>query len=427
MKNKKKIIIVSVSIIIVAALAVALVAFLKKNNSDKKSADVYPMSQIAYPADQADYNSQMCLEGNVIADKEQRVYLEGDDRIKNVNVSEGDVVKAGDLLVEYDMTEQKLKLETKKAEVEIAHTNVLKAERQLKELQSITPVEPKPEEPEIPNVPDASATDAPVTDIPGTDETDTVTPETEEAEVTYTKEELDKAISDKTNEIRDLKIAYQMQQIELEIMQYNIDNGGVTAEFDGTVIAVNDPEEAIINNEPIVVLSGSGGYTVRAYIGELSLENVKVGDTVSMYCYDTGMGYDGEISEISDIPSSDFYGYSEVQQSYYPITITVNDAEGLMRGMYLEVYTENTSSDIDENALCIPMVFVKKENGTSYVMKEENGRLKKVYIKTGKVIWGDSIIVKSGVTYDDYLAIPYSKDAEEGVKTIHKDVEDLYR
>jgi hypothetical protein len=201
----------------------------------------------------------------------------------------------------------------------------------------------------------------------------------------------------------------------------------VLCNFDGVVKTVSDQNTAIVNNEPIIVVSGNQGYTIQSSIGELALTSVGVGDTVSMYSYENGMTYSGTITEISDIPSTSSY-YSTKVQTYYPMTIAISDADGadLTQGMYLEVKVDKTDEESSGNSFYMSMAYVKKENGNYYVMKQEDGVLKKTYIKTGAIVWGDTIEIKGGITYDDYIAFPYSSDAKEGVKTIEKSVSDLY-
>ena len=60
---------------------------------------------------------------------------------------------------------------------------------------------------------------------------------------------------------------------------------------------------------------------------------------------------------------------------------------------------------------------VKK--GQYYCMiVDENGRLKKQYVVTGKTLYGSAIEIKSGLTEDDYIAFPYGKDVVEGATVI---------
>ncbi len=499
MSKKKKIILTLSITVVVLGLAVGLVFFLKNRTRDKKTVNVYPVESLGYTSDMIG-NWDDTLSGNVVINKEQKIYLTSTDQISEVKVQEGDTVKAGDVLLVYDTTAQSLQLETMRADVEIARTAVLAAERDLNILQNTTPVEPTTEEPTTEEQPPEEPTpgdnptseeqppeeptpgDNPTSEeqppeepTPGDNPTseeqppeeptpgDNPTSEEQPGEVqpqasvtpreveqlsqppihnegetevegdmldeqTYTKEELAQAIVDKQNEIKRLNIDYQLKQVELEILEYQTATGEVLCNFDGVVKTVADQETAILNNEPFIVVSGTDGYTVQGYIGELALASVQEGDTVSMFSYDNGMTYTGVITEISDMPTSDYYSYDGTQQSYYPMTISVTEGDDLAQGMYMEITVEQsgTASDSVSDSIYIPLALVDKENGSYYVMKEVDGKLQKVFIKTGKIVWGDTIEVQSGVSMDDYLAIPYSKNAEEGVKTVEKSADEAY-
>lgn len=476
MSKKKKIILTLSITVVVLGIAVGLVFFLKERTKNNKTVNVYSAADLGYTSDMIG-SWDSTLSGNVVINKEQKIYLTATDQISEVKVQEGDTVKAGDVLLVYDTTAQSLKLEAMRADVEIARTAVLAAQRDLNILQNTTPVEPTTEEPttEEPTTEEPTTeeptTEEPTTEEPTTEEPTTEDPTTEDNptseeptdnvqpqasvapreveqlsqspvhnegqmdvegdvpgdvpdEQTYTKEELAQAIADKQNEIKRLNIDYQLKQVELEILEYQTATGEVLCNFDGVVKTVADQETAILNNEPFIVVGGTDGYTVQGYIGELALASVQEGDTVSMYSYDNGMNYTGVITEISDMPTSDYYSYDGTAQSYYPMTISVTEGDDLTQGMYMEITVEQSNDD--SNSVYIPMALVDKENGAYYVMKEVDGKLQKVFIKTGKIIWGDTIEVQSGVSIDDYLAIPYSKNAEEGVKTVQKSAEDAY-
>lgn len=460
MKRKKKIIISLIITVVVLGIAAGVLHFIKNKKQKSKVADVYAVSELGYDSDMMGYGSY--YGGMVTMDMEQKIYVSSSQKISEICVEEGQRVKAGQVLMRYDTTSQKLQLDLMRADVEIARAELVVAQSELKKLENTVPVPEVPEEPstedvttEEPSTEDTtteevnSETDAEEelnseTDAEKEDDTkdDAEADNTEEniqddeaegenteedilddGEITYTKEELEKAIKEKKSEIRDLDVQYQLKLVELQIMEYQSNNGEVYANFDGVVKALSDEETAAVNNEPVMVVSGNGGYTVESSIGELALMSVKAGDTVSMFCYDNGMEYQGIITEISDIPGEENGSYSSIKQSYYPVTIAITDGEDLYHGMYMEITINN--EDEDEGSFYIPLAYVRKENGNYYVMKDVDGKLKKQYVKTGKIIWGDTIEIKSGITMEDYVAFPYAKDAVEGVKTKQSSMYDM--
>lgn len=468
MSKLKKTIIGLVIAVAVVGIAVAIITVLRNKNQEKKTVNVFSVQEMMYTSDMVgDYSY---LSGMVSIDKEQKIYLNSTDVIEEVCVQEGDIVKAGDVILIYDVTSQNLQLESKRAAVEVARAAVVVAENELEVLNNTTPVEPPvevPVEPPVPETPttevpssteetpepevgtdtdakeetstdtDAKPEEEPTTEAPATTEQpvapDAVTVEpgaedvTEEVpeEITYTAEELAQAIKDKKAEISRLMIDYQLQQVELEVLEYQYSTGEVICNFDGVVKTVADQETAILNNEPFIVVSGTEGYTVETAIGELDLMSVEIGDYVSLFCYDNGMVYEGTITHISDIPSSG-YNYSAAEESFYPVTISISGGEDLSRGMYMEITLEDSDEEFSDS-FYIELAMVKSENGNYYVMKEEDGKLVKSYVKTGEILWGSMIEIKAGLSPNDYIAFPYSADAVEGVHTIQESIDVLYR
>ena len=52
---------------------------------------------------------------------------------------------------------------------------------------------------------------------------------------------------------------------------------------------------------------------------------------------------------------------------------------------------------------------------------DENNRLKKQFVETGRVINGDTIEIRAGVVMEDRLAFPYGKTVREGARTFEKE------
>ena len=218
-------------------------------------------------------------------------------------------------------------------------------------------------------------------------------------------------------DIRLLAVSVERQaQADLKELQSELEDGVVYAKKDGIVTTVGDPANPPKDGTPFLQLSGASGLYISGTIGELDLDTVKVGQSVSAVNYMTGDTYEGTISEISNVPSDsvNYYGDSNPNSSFYEYTAYIENPQNLKKGDSLEL-TIDTSSEGSDSGLYIDKSYVRTENGQSYIYKDDNGKLKKQSVKTGKSLWGSYVEIKSGLTNDDYIAFPYG--VRDGEKT----------
>lgn len=408
MNKTKKIIIIVISCIVVLGGIYFALHFLKQKNQNSKTVGVYAVSEIGYDASNMWDNST--LSGNVTVNSEQKVYVGKKQSVSEIKVTEGQSVKAGDVLLVYDTTANDLQLQLQKSELELSRVSIIDAQRELEKLKQTTPLE------------DIPTTEAPIiatdSDAPKPDEIPDV-------DVPPTREELKKQIAQKEQEIKSMQTQYEIAQVKLQMEELQNSTGEVLANFDGVVKSVTTADEAASSGNPVLVVSAADGYLVESQIGELAMSTVRVGDTVSMYCYDTGMNYDGTITEISTFPADGYSNYNSKVETYYPIKIALNDATDISQNMYMEI-TLNSGSEDTSGGFYLSKAFMKQEGSNYYVMKDVDGRLKKTYIKVGNKTSGDAVLVLGGLTMQDYIAFPYLDEAVEGVKTVQKTTDDLY-
>lgn len=408
MNKTKKIIIIVISCIVVLGGIYFALHFLKQKNQNSKTVGVYAVSEIGYDASNMWDNST--LSGNVTVNSEQKVYVGKTQSVSEIKVTEGQSVKAGDVLLVYDTTANELQLQLQKSELELSRVSIIDAQRELEKLKQTTPLE------------DIPTTEAPIiatdSDAPKPDEIPDV-------DVPPTREELKNQIAQKEQEIKSMQTQYEIAQVKLQMEELQNSTGEVLANFDGVVKSVTTADEAASSGNPVLVVSAADGYLVESQIGELAMSTVRVGDTVSMYCYDTGMNYDGTITEISTFPADGYSNYNSKVETYYPIKIALNDATDISQNMYMEI-TLNSGSEDTSGGFYLSKAFMKQEGSNYYVMKDVDGRLKKTYIKVGNKTSGDAVLVLGGLTMQDYIAFPYLDEAVEGVKTVQKTTDDLY-
>lgn len=407
MNKAKKIIIIVLSCVVVLGGIYFALRALKQKNQNSKTAGVYAVSDIGYDASNMWDNST--LSGNVTVNSEQKVYVGKTQAVSEIKVTEGQSVKAGDVLLVYDTTANDLQLELQRSELELSRVSIIDAQRELEKLKATTPLE------------DIPTTEAPVatgSDVPQPDDNPDV-------DVPPTREELKQQIAQKEQEIKTMQTQYEIAQVKLQMEELQNSTGEVLANFDGVVKSVITADEAASSGDPILVVSAADGYLVESQIGELAMSTVKLGDTVSMYCYDTGMNYEGTITEISTFPADGYTNYNGKVETYYPIKIALTDATDVSQNMYMEI-TLNSGSEDTSGGFYLSKAFMKQEGSNYYVMKDVDGRLKKTYIKVGNKTSGDAALILGGLTMQDYIAFPYLDEAVEGVKTVQKSIDDLY-
>lgn len=233
----------------------------------------------------------------------------------------------------------------------------------------------------------------------------------------YTEIELAKAIRDKKQELKTLDLDLRKAKLTLNENKALLNDGVVRAKRSGIVRNVKD-----LSNPPqdgsalLEVATGQGTY-IKGSISELMLNQVKIGDTISAYCWTNGETFDAKIQSIDTVPSSssNYNGSGNPNVSYYGFEAYAKDASNIALGEYLEL-TFNSNTDTT-SSIWLSKAYVKQEGNKYYVLKENHGRLKKQYVTVGKIVWGDTVEIKEGLSDTDYIAFAYSKNAKEGTKT----------
>ncbi len=239
----------------------------------------------------------------------------------------------------------------------------------------------------------------------------------------YTQSELNDMIAEQEKKIKDLDLDKRKAELEVEKLKAQSTDGIIYATVTGVVKNLQDKDNLPNDGTPFMEVTGSEGLYVTGGISELLLDKVKPGQMVNVSSWESGTSCEAEITEIKNYPSSDVssYGDGNSNVSYYPFVAYIEDTTGLRNGEYVDL-SMTVSDDEDGSSLYIFKGYVRTENGRSYVLKaDENDRLVKQYVKTGRIIYGDTIEIKSGLTEDDRIAFPYGKTAKEGIRAVDSD------
>ena len=243
------------------------------------------------------------------------------------------------------------------------------------------------------------------------------------------QKDLAKAIVDKAQEVKEKEVNQRLAKLSLDKKIKELGDGNVYAEFDGTVKAVRNADEAYNNSEAVIELSGGGGYYVTGTLSEMELGSVKVGDTVSISSWMTGAACEGTIVSIDDYPttSGNSWGDGNSNVSYYPFKAFVEEDAGLQANDYVDIQYQKAGTQEQGNSLYLQSWFIRTDNGKSYVMaRGEDGRLEQRWVQTGRDLWGSYTQIRGGLTTDDYLAFPYGRDVVEGARTVEAAADELY-
>jgi multidrug efflux pump subunit AcrA (membrane-fusion protein) len=226
--------------------------------------------------------------------------------------------------------------------------------------------------------------------------------------------------------IRDLQFQVKMAEAEYKIKQAEMSDGNIYAQIDGTVVSLLSPEEAQMSQQPVLKVSGGGGFYVTVTVGELDKEKLAVGQEVTVNDWNTGMTYVGTVQSIADYPvnTDQYSGMGNPNVSYYPFTVFVDGSADLQEGSFVSVLY--AASDL-QTGVYLENPFLRTENGQTYVyVRAADGTLEKRFVTTGKSLWGSYTQILEGLTAEDFIAFPYGKNLKPGAPTVESDPSALY-
>ena len=242
----------------------------------------------------------------------------------------------------------------------------------------------------------------------------------------YTAAEIAQMRAEQQKKIKELDLQIKMADAEYRIMQREVSDGRIYAENDGKVVSLLTEEEAKQTQQPILKVSGGGGFYVEGFISELEKEKMELGQEVTVNDWRSGMTYTGTISSIGDFPTQDGYynGNGNPNASYYPFKVFVDESADLQAGSYVSVAYSTAES---ENGIYLENPFLRTEQGRSYVLVlGKDGKLEQRWVTTGKSLWGNYTEILDGLTAEDIIAFPYGKNVRPGAAAVEGDISDLY-
>ena len=244
----------------------------------------------------------------------------------------------------------------------------------------------------------------------------------------YTPEEIKEMISDKEREIKTCDLDIREKELKVEQSRRVVDGKVVKSTMDGTVISIGSADGTSDTEGYFAKVANTSGLYLKGTIDELSVSNLHEGDTVTGNA-SNGMSFTAVIKEVSQYPDPNgaenlmyFSGSQNTNVAYYPFYALIEDPEGIEEGQATFQFTGSGSDSSGD--IYLPKYLIREESdGRSYVYKDENGKLKKQYVSTGKTVYDYAIQINSGLSMDDKIAFPYGDGVTEGAQT--KEVDNL--
>lgn len=246
-------------------------------------------------------------------------------------------------------------------------------------------------------------------------------------EPSMTREE---AIKYQKNNILAYELDIQKKALSISKLEKELENETATSTMEGVVTVVGDPQTGESEGDGFIEIESDDGYYIKGTLGELMLEQVKVGDQIIGETYESGLSFTAEIREIAAYPSTDDQGYLDMGMgnpnvSNYPFVAHVTEDLELENGESADLKI-GKEQQADAGAVYLDPAMVRSEGGQYYVFKEDDGRLKKQLVTAEKSSDGYVVTVTKGLRKDDKIAFPYGAGVEDGAETEEGTVEDLY-
>jgi hypothetical protein len=242
----------------------------------------------------------------------------------------------------------------------------------------------------------------------------------------YTAAQIAQMRAEQQKTIKTLEFNIKMAEADYKIALTEAYDGKVYAEIDGEVVSVLTEEEAKQTMQPILKVSGGGGFYVQGSVSELEKEKMQVGQEVTINDWNTGMTHVGTIQALGDFPdpASGWNGMGNPNASFYPFTVFVDEEADLQEGRYVSVVYSTATG---EHGVYLQNPFLRTEQGKSYVyVMGADGRLEQRFVQTGKALWGSYTEILSGLSAEDLVAFPYGKNVKPGAVAEEGDLSKLY-
>ena len=322
--------------------------------------------------------------GVVEAEETWSVNQNPDSKVKEILVSVGDMVKAGDVLFIYDT--EKYVSDQAQAEIDLERLNneldsIGKAIAQLQEDQKKAKASEQAD----------------------------YTIRIQDAELQYKQKELD----------------IRSKEIEIRKLVENQEHAAVTSQIDGVIHSINDSENSNSSSDNgFITVMKTDDLRIKGTVNEQNIGQIMVGNPVIVHSrVDEKQTWSGIISDINtestvNNQSSYLFGNSDSGGSNYYFYVTLESSDGLMLGQHVYLEDDLGQADTDElDGIWIPSYYVADADTEHPYVQVQNtaGEIEKREVKTGENDEELMIIqILEGLEPEDMLALPDNVEIAEG-------------
>mgnify|MGYP005785820265 FL=1 len=210
--------------------------------------------------------------------------------------------------------------------------------------------------------------------------------------IVLTSDDLDDSLQSASESLRNAEIS-------LENQYENLDDYTITSPIKGTIVDKNyNAGETTEANQVLCTIYDLSYLTMTLSVDELDIASIEVGQSVSIVAdavEDTT--YTGTVTKVS------VAGTSSGSATTYPVTIRIEETDGLLPGMSVDATIELASA---EDVLAIPSAALNRGDTvlvTADSPSAANGTLVESTAEDGEDYY--SVEVTTGVSGDDYIEI----------------------
>ena len=352
-KQSKKKVIIIVAVVAAVLIGVLVAGLVLTKDKSADVATVQAVSKICASGNAAGIGNVYA--GTVESQKVVNVNANTSYKIARTYVKVGTVVKSGDNLFTYDMTENAMQAKQAQLDIEKLRNNAEALQEELYQLME----------------------------------------EREEASSSE-KDTYSIQILQKQNEIKQNAYDIESKQLELTNLNEEAAEATVTAPIAGVVREIKDLSASSASNVYITIMA-TGDYRIQGVINEQNIDDIQLGEKVVIHSRTNEKTWYGKISEIDKDNPIYKDENSATASTDYAFYITLNTTKGLMLGEH--IYIEKDLGLTADGSMQLPSYYIMgADTEQPYVFADKGGKIERAYLTLGEYNkQTNTYVVKSGL------------------------------